>query len=86
MNILSLWEVDSTGRAAANLSSYRYSHEACFLLSKPLKPQARNLILAFPKMQTPLLVNGNRNVPSDQCRDTAEILRHKILIWQYLVF
>lgn len=84
MNILSLWKVDSTRRAAANLSSYRYSHEACFLLSKPLKTQARNLVLAFPKMQTSLLVNSNRNITSGQHRDTAEILRHKILIWQNL--
>lgn len=44
MNIFSLGKVDSTGRAAVNLSSYRYSYEACFLVSKPLKTQARKVI------------------------------------------
>lgn len=44
MNIFSLGKVDSIEGAAVNLSSYRYSDEACFLLSKPLKTHARTVI------------------------------------------
>lgn len=55
MNILSLRKADSTERVAVNLSSNRYSHEACFLLSKSLKTQARmvieTLLLANTKTQ-----------------------------------
>lgn len=68
MNILSLGKVNSTERAAVNLSCYRYSHEACFLLSKPLKTQARTVT----------------NITSCQHKETAEILQHKTLsgnIW-----
>lgn len=44
MNFFFLGKVHSTERGAVDLSSYRYSDEACFLLSKPLKTQARTVI------------------------------------------
>lgn len=69
-----------------SMSSYRYSHEACFLLSKSLKTDARNLILAFLKYRQSLLVSCNTNIIPGQHRDTAQVLRHKILGWQYLAF